>query len=116
MELSTSLFAEDRRPLEEIFPHRDPAPDLPLPPAFDDTCRRCTARMARMDPVYFVRRKPYATFQCTNDRCMERLFIFDAPRAPFIIWSSSCRHWIDFSRQLDEAIEQREIKHAARST
>jgi hypothetical protein len=113
--LSPSPFAEDKRPLGEVFSHKDPAPERELPPAFDSACRKCGTGMERVDPVYCTRRKPYATFQCANGACMERLLIFDAPRAPFIIRSVNFRQWTNFSDQIDAAIEQREIQHAART-
>lgn len=109
-----SFFVEDKRPLQEIFPPITPEPEQPLPPAFDDTCRKCSTRMEPIHPVYRTRRRPYATFQCTNDRCLERLLVFDAVRAPFMIWSSKFYQWLRFSELTDEAVEQRERQHAAR--
>lgn len=110
----TPLLIKDERPLNEIFCHRGPVPDLPLPLAFDDACKKCSTKMKRVHPVFWGRRRPYATFQCTNDACLERLFIFDAPREPFMLRSSTCYQWLDFSDKVDKAIEQREAKHAAR--
>ncbi|MBP7770605.1 MAG: hypothetical protein KA066_01685 [Candidatus Pacebacteria bacterium] len=115
MTTDLSFFVEDKRPLQEIFPPMSPEPDQPLPVAFDDTCRRCGRGMERMYPSYRTRRKPYATFQCTNDTCLERLLVFDAVRAPFMIWASKFYQWLRFSDLLDDAVEQRERQHAARA-
>ena len=91
------------------------AEDRPLPPLFDDTCKKCDATMERMPALCWTRHKPFAVFQCPD--CKARLFLFDAPTRPLLVWSSSISSGssINFSDFVDHLIKEREHKREVRA-
>lgn len=97
------------------FPAPTPTPDLPLPAEFDDSCKRCGKKMERMYPCYYMRIKPYATFQCTVGECSLRLLIYDAPNTPYLIWSDDFTGAVNLSQYIEERTAERERKRKARS-
>lgn len=105
---------EDRQPLSEVFP-LVAQPTGVLPAAFEAV--HCNKPMEPMPLGASTRRRPFAVFQCVG--CKAQLMLFEAPRAPLIIWSGEFRQsggysQFDFSELVDRAIEERERRHAAR--
>jgi hypothetical protein len=95
--------------LEKIFPKKVAPPKLPLPIDFDDTCknRSCEIRMERVQCHYCVEPAPFETFQCP--KCLLRLYLFDAPNTPFLMWSDTVRKsGQTFSEQVQALIKKRE--------
>ena len=91
------------------------ADDRPLPPLFDDACKKCDVIMERMPNLCWTRRKPFATFQCPD--CKGRLFLFDGPVTPLMVWGSSIPSAsnILFSDFIDSLIKEREHKREVRA-
>lgn len=80
--------------------------NIPLPARFDDRCKQCKKPMERMRVSLCTTRKPYAQFHCT--KCALDLYIFEAPRIPFIVWSDTLQGVLQFSKYIAEKIEERE--------
>ena len=73
--------------LQKIFPKPQEMGDIPLPAEFDDACKKCGKPMERMDICCWTQQRPFATFQC--QMCKVRLFLFEVPVTPFLMWSES---------------------------
>ena len=96
--------------LKKTFPKKPQPPELPLPIDFDDTCKNAICEdvtLERLHCYYCVTPAPYATFQCP--KCLRRLYLFDAPETPLLLWSNTVRKsGQTFAEQIAALIEKRE--------
>ncbi|HEV8666961.1 MAG TPA: hypothetical protein VN665_03930 [Candidatus Paceibacterota bacterium] len=105
------LTLKDDSELEKIFPKKEKPPELPLPIKFDQTCKNahCEVEMERMHCHYYVTPAPFATFQCP--KCMLRLFLFEAPHTPLLMWSDTPRKSGQIFKDQVKALIERREKH-----
>lgn len=102
--------------LSADFPKMEPVPDIPLPLFFDDTCKVCKRPMERVPSFVRTRRKPFAAFQCQNEKCKTQLLLFEAEPSAAFVWSDEFRQSYGFfSVRVDEHIEERDRKLQVRA-
>lgn len=95
--------------LSAHFPKRQLKKDIPLPAQFDSRCTKCKEPMERMPVSLCTEVLPYAQFHCTP--CGRELYIFEAPRRPYLVWSDELYMIIQFSDFIKDGIAKRERDH-----
>jgi len=109
-----TLDAEATALLAETCKKPPPLPAYPLPPAFDQSCRKCDVKMERTEMPVWTRHRPFAIFQCPD--CDAQLFLFRVPTATLLVWRSTIPSGssIVFSDFIDQKIEEHERKRQIR--